>query len=617
MNRPVTVVFAALESLLVVGIGVGIPVVALTFLWAFQYGLQVDWLEFWRAGADVWLVGHGVDLTLTLSKSAAAATGITGAGAPIVLTIAALGFAVATVLLGARSGRRIAETRHRAIGSVSAIATFAVFSALVSVSARQPGAEPAPVQGIVLPTLVFAVPLLVAAEVNRRRRGADPDPVTGAILAAIDRIPVVGRAVVAVAVRAGLGIAVVVFAVAGLAVGLLLLTHYAQIITLYEGAHAGGLGGLALTLGQIALIPNAIAWATSWFVGPGFALGTGSSVSPLGTTIGPMPAVPFLGALPTSELAFGFVGILVPVVATFVVVTLFRASIERQLGSDDTLVVRIVAGAATGVVAGLALGIVAGFSAGSAGPGRLASVGPNGLVVGAFAALEVAVPAILALVVRQPDVSLGDLTSAVGDRLSSRGDGVAVGRNGASTSSPSNKPSDERPNERPSTEPSNEPSSARSVPNGSDRDPASDDARATDVLPRLDEVLDGRGAKPRSPSRGTPGSPATPTPSRPNGSTASRAEHSVRWARQNRRAGPVPTRRSAGGRTVGLPSAEARRAHLRRRLEPSSPPRGRARRGVPRSRGGHRRRPRGRRVRARGGLWHPHVLGAVHEFLRP
>lgn len=435
MNRPATAVFAALESLLVVGIGVGVPVVALTFLWAFQYGLQIDWLVFWRAGVDIWLVGHGVDLTFTLSKSAAAATGISGAGAPIVVTIAALGFALATVLLGARTGRRIAETRHRALGSGTAIATFAVLAALIAASAHQPLVRIAGIQSVLLPTLVYAVPLLVAAEVNRRRRGADPDPVTGAILDALGRIPEIGRAVAGVAVRAGLSVAVIVFAVSGVVVGLLLLTHYASIITLYEGAHAGGLGGLALTLGQIALVPNAIAWAASWLIGPGFALGAGSSVSPLGTTIGPMPAIPLLGALPTSSPTFGFVGILVPVVASFVVITLFRPAIERALGSDDSLVMRAVAGVSTGVAAGLVIGLATGFSAGSAGPGRLVAVGPDGLVVGAFAALEVAVPAVLALIVRQPAVTLGDLTAAVGDRLPSRGAPGSTGDSGSTSAS--------------------------------------------------------------------------------------------------------------------------------------------------------------------------------------
>lgn len=420
MNRPLTAVFAALESLLVVGIGVGIPVVSLTFLWAFQYGLQVDWVVFWRAGADVWLVGHGADLTLTLSTSAASATGISGAGAPIVISIAALGFALGTVLLGARAGRRIAETSHRAIGSASAIVAFAAAAAIVTSTASHPGATLSLAQGTVLPTLVFAIPLLAAAEVNRRRRAAPADPATALVLRAIDAIPSLGRSIGLVSLRAGAAVSVIVFAAAGLLLALLLLTHYASIISLYEGAHAGVLGGLALTIGQAALLPNAIAWVASWLVGPGFAIGEGSSVSPLGTTLGPMPAVPFLGALPTSTPEFAFVGLLVPVVASFVIVTLMRGRIERALGARDSLLTRAIVGAATGIVAGAIIGGVAGVSAGSAGPGRLSAVGPNAWAVGLFAALEVAVPAVLALVVKAGAGVIGDLAQAVGDRIPER-----------------------------------------------------------------------------------------------------------------------------------------------------------------------------------------------------
>ncbi|WP_200919635.1 cell division protein PerM [Frondihabitans sp. Leaf304] len=420
MNRPLTAVFAALESLLVVGIGVGIPVVSLTFLWAFQYGLQIDWVVFWQAGVDVWLVGHGADLTLTLSKSAAAATGISGAGAPIVISIAALGFALTTVLLGARAGRRIAETSHRAIGSGVAVLAFALASAIVTATASRPGATVSLAQGIVLPTLVFAIPLLAAAEVNRRRRDATPDPLTALLLRGVEAIPSLGRSIGLVSLRAGAAVAVIVFAVAGAILALLLLTNYASIISLYEGAHAGVLGGLALTIGQIALVPNAVAWVASWLIGPGFALGEGSSVSPLGTTLGPMPAVPFLGALPTSTPAFAFVGLLVPVVASFVVVTLMRGRIERALGARDSLLFRAVVGVSTGVVAGLIIGGVAGVSAGSAGPGRLASVGPDAWVVGLFAALEVGIPAVLALVVKSGAEAIGDLAQVVGERLPER-----------------------------------------------------------------------------------------------------------------------------------------------------------------------------------------------------
>ena len=124
MNRPLTALFAALEALLVVGIGIGVPLVPLTFLWAFQYGLQLDWTVFWRASVDTWLIGHGSDVLLTLDPVTAIVVGFAGAGTPFALSIAALGFALLTALLGVRAGRRITETPHRRLGLVVALAVF-------------------------------------------------------------------------------------------------------------------------------------------------------------------------------------------------------------------------------------------------------------------------------------------------------------------------------------------------------------------------------------------------------------------------------------------------------------------------------------------------------------
>src|SRR5688572_2841334 len=131
MNRPLTVVFAALEALLVAGIGIGITLVPLTVMWAFQYGLQVDWIVFWRAAADTWMLGHGVDIRLTLDEVTAASVGFPEASAPFALTIAPLGFALLTLLLAYRTGRRIAETPHFLLGWVIALTTFGLISLTV------------------------------------------------------------------------------------------------------------------------------------------------------------------------------------------------------------------------------------------------------------------------------------------------------------------------------------------------------------------------------------------------------------------------------------------------------------------------------------------------------
>ncbi|WP_249408737.1 cell division protein PerM [Frigoribacterium sp. CFBP 8751] len=404
MNRPVTALFSALEALLVVAIGVGIPLVVLTSLWAFQYGLQIDWVVFWRAAVDSWLVGHGADLTVQLSADAAAATGIPGADAPIVVSLAALGFALLTVLMGIRAGRAAAETAHRVTGVLVTIGTFALLSLALAASAQHEFARPSLWQGTLLPALVYAVPVVAMAEVTRRRRGESADPVTGAVIGLLSRLPGQVTGIAAAGLRLGAVAASTVLAASSVIVSVLIVANYAEIITLYEGAHGGFLGGLALTIGQLALLPDVVVWAASWLVGPGFAIGTGSSISPLGTAVGPMPAIPFLGALPTADLTFGFVGLLVPVVAAYVCATLLRPRLQRMLAGHgvDDLVRRLVVAVVGGLVGGALLGLLAWAASGSAGPGRLTDVGPDPLLVGGFAALEFAVAGVLAMVVSPP-----------------------------------------------------------------------------------------------------------------------------------------------------------------------------------------------------------------------
>jgi len=109
--------------------------------------------------------------------------------------------------------------------------------------------------------------------------------------------------------------------------------------------------------------------------------------------------VPVLGALPTGDLAFGFLGIAVPIVIAFLAAALLRARLVRELDVEYPLLWLGGAAVGMGVVAGLLLGLLAAVSGGAAGPGRLAEVGPDALAVGLFAALEVTVAAALGLLV--------------------------------------------------------------------------------------------------------------------------------------------------------------------------------------------------------------------------
>ncbi|HSP52025.1 MAG TPA: DUF6350 family protein, partial [Cryobacterium sp.] len=367
MKRLTTALLAALDALIVVAIGVGIALVPLTVLWATQFGLEVNWLVFWRAAVDVWLVGNGVDLVVQLDPALVAALNLPGADAAFPITIALLGFALMAVLFGLRTGRRAAETPYRWVGVTGAILSYTLLTALLVLSSGTDVVRPVAVQGLLLPPLIFAAGVLVGAgrgqlgrllasipglpdRLRRAVRGqgrtaaestsnsataSSSRGVHGAGSAgtssgsssagtALGLLPVAVRAGVAAALRGGTAAAAGILFVAGITVFVLILTNYATIIGLYETVQAGILGGIALTLLQLALIPNLVIWAAAWFVGPGIAVGVGTSVSPVGTSLGTVPGLPLLGVLPQGSLAFGFVGLLVPLLVGFLAAVILR-----------------------------------------------------------------------------------------------------------------------------------------------------------------------------------------------------------------------------------------------------------------------------------------------------
>lgn len=396
MNRSLTALFAALEAVLVVGVGVGIPLLPLTVMWAAQYGFAVDWVVFWRASADTWLLGHGVDMQIALDTALSTSLGMPE-GTAFALTIAPLGFALLTLLLAMRAGRRVGETRYRNLGSAVSLATFALLSALVTFTALYPLARPSITQGLTLPTLVFALGFVIGLLRTRRAEGDD----AGSSLRDWynDWSPSI-RAVARTAVVGGTAVIAAVFAVSAALLAALIAVNYAQVISLYEGLHGGALGGFALTVGELSFMPNLVVWVASWLAGPGFAIGAGSAVSPLGTTLGPVPAIPVLGAVPTADLPFGFVGLLVPLVAAFLIAAALRPRLAREVGDTDYPFAWLGgASLAMGVVAGVVLGFLAFASGGAAGPGRLAEVGPDPMAVGLWTVLEVTVASAVAMLV--------------------------------------------------------------------------------------------------------------------------------------------------------------------------------------------------------------------------
>jgi hypothetical protein len=59
LNRKLTFLVTAFESLVAVAIGLGVTLIPLTIVWLFENDPTIDWFVAYRASADVWLMAHG------------------------------------------------------------------------------------------------------------------------------------------------------------------------------------------------------------------------------------------------------------------------------------------------------------------------------------------------------------------------------------------------------------------------------------------------------------------------------------------------------------------------------------------------------------------------------
>ncbi|GAB6983623.1 cell division protein PerM [Nocardioides pyridinolyticus] len=127
------------------------------------------------------------------------------------------------------------------------------------------------------------------------------------------------------------------------------------------------------TVLSATVLPNATIFSASYLLGPGFAVGLDTLVSPTLVSLGPLPMFPLLAALPdagpTPAWTAYVVG-LAPVVAALAAARAQRRS--PTLRWDEGA----LRGCAGGVLAGVLLGLLAAVAGGSVGPGRMTEVGP-------------------------------------------------------------------------------------------------------------------------------------------------------------------------------------------------------------------------------------------------
>lgn len=148
-----------------------------------------------------------------------------------------------------------------------------------------------------------------------------------------------------------------------LLVMVMLAVHARRAADLWAMLDPGVVGGVAVAIACVLSLPTLTLWAASVLLGPGFALGTDTSVDLTGSDLGAIPGFPTLAALPASGQFEPYVlvlGAIVPVAGIWA----------------GTVTHRVRLAMLAGALAGLVLGVAVGISGGGIGPGRMADAGP-------------------------------------------------------------------------------------------------------------------------------------------------------------------------------------------------------------------------------------------------
>jgi Family of unknown function (DUF6350) len=324
-----------------------------------------------RVAGQLWLLAHGAQLDLVSGPIRIA---------PLLLTLVA-GWGLDRAAAGVVG--RLGLTDAREVGLVvgAQVAVHTAVTAALAFLLDRPGAG----VGLLRPTLGAFLLALVAAGAGALRE-------SGLSVAVLDRLPgpagTLGRAVAAGLLTLVAGCLLVV------AVALAADAHgAARIADGLGGAGAGAAGLLGLSL---LLLPNAGAAVAGLAAGPGFTVGSGTAVSVGGVTLGQVPALPLLAALPDTQAVplLAFAAQVLPALAGLVAGTV----VGRRLAEGGSVTAALW-GLAAGVGLGLATGVWVLLAHGRLGDAGLASVGAPALATGLAVAGQAALAAALAAAV--------------------------------------------------------------------------------------------------------------------------------------------------------------------------------------------------------------------------
>ncbi|QOC90398.1 cell division protein PerM [Micromonospora craniellae] len=345
-------------------------------LWLFQLSEgAATLLGAVRAGAAGWLLGHGVPL-----ETAAGPLGL----APLAVTVLAIWRLTragvhASRAVGARGSRSPGRTLAVAAAVGVGYGLIGVLAALLvdsGVSWSRAGVTLA-----VLGTLAAGLGAARTTGLAEALAGQVPSPVREGA-------------------RAGMVAALVLLGAGAAGAGLAVATGGGDAADLIGAYRTGVAGQAGITLVSLAYAPNATVWATSYLLGPGFAVGTDTVVRTSEVAVGALPALPLFAGLPNGPVdgPGSIVVLAMPVLVGMAAGWLLARRLLRSTGAERAPLPwrrLLMPAVLVGPVAGVLLGVLAEVSGGPLGAGRLAEVGPVGWQVALAATLITAGGAVL------------------------------------------------------------------------------------------------------------------------------------------------------------------------------------------------------------------------------
>jgi hypothetical protein len=326
-----------------------------------------------RTAALLWLIAHHVGFALP------------GVGR---IGMLPLGLVLLPGALLWRAGRWVVRTggvrrlRHVGYAALALAVPYAMVAAALALASSSARATPSLPEAVACPFLLA----LIAGGLGGARALAPWHQLAGLLGDRLRSLTVGTAGALAVLAAAGSVLA-----------GVSLALHLTEFKAVDAILAPGVVGAALLLLAQLAYVPNAVVWAISFTLGPGFAFGTGTVIAPTGSALGPLPSFPMLAALPAGVHPGVSQGV-PPWLSVAVLVVPYLAGVLGGLLMTRAAPVLALEtaplwGFACGILAGGVLAVLAAFAGGPLGDGRLAAVGPSGWQVGLVASLEVGVAA--------------------------------------------------------------------------------------------------------------------------------------------------------------------------------------------------------------------------------